>query len=109
MFGVAVAEVILDQPQVVALVGKEKSARMGLCCSRHSRHTKGMNLLQAGVSLEIIRDFLGHEGVVTTQIYARANLEMKREALEKVGHAATFPDMPSWKKDSTLLEWLSAL
>ena len=73
------------------------------------RHTKGMNLLQAGVSLEIIRDFLGHEGVMTTQIYARSNLEMKREALEKVGHAATFPDVPSWKRDSTLLEWLSAL
>ena len=73
------------------------------------RHTKGMNLLQAGVSLEIIRDFLGHEGVLTTQIYARANLEMKREALEKVGRATTFPDMPSWKRDHTLLEWLSAL
>ena len=27
----------------------------------------------------------------------------------KVDHAATFPDMPSWKQDSTLLEWLSAL
>ena len=73
------------------------------------RHTKGMHLLQAGVSLEIIRDFRGHEGVMTTQIYARANLEMKRTALEKVDHAATFPDMPSWKQDSTLLEWLSAL
>ena len=57
-----------------------------------------MNLLQAGVSLEIIRDFLGHEGVLTTQIYARANLEMKREALEKVGRTTTFPDMPSWKR-----------
>ena len=31
-----------------------------------------MHLLQSGVSLEIIRDFLGHEHVVTTQIYARA-------------------------------------
>lgn len=68
-----------------------------------------MNLLQAGVSLEIIRDFLGHEGVLTTQIYARANLGMKRQAHEKVGRATTFPDLPSWKRDRTLLEWLSAL
>ena len=44
-----------------------------------------MHLLQSGVSLEIIRDFLGHVDVKTTQIYARANLEMKRRALEKVG------------------------
>ena len=73
------------------------------------RHTKGMHLLQSGVSLEIIRDFLGHEHVVTTQIYARANLEMKRKALANVSEDATFPDIPSWKKDGTLLEWLRSL
>ena len=73
------------------------------------RHTKGMHLLQAGVSLEIIRDFLGHEHVLTTQIYARANLEMKRKALARVADDSTFPDIPSWKKDRTLLEWLRSL
>ena len=73
------------------------------------RHTKGMHLLQAGVSLEIISDFLGHEGVTTTQVYARANLEMKRKALEKVAEAPAFPDVPSWKRDHSLLDWLQAL
>ena len=73
------------------------------------RHTKGMHLLQSGVSLEIIRDFLGHEHVLTTQIYARANLEMKRKALARVADDSAFPDVPSWKKDSTLLEWLRSL
>ena len=73
------------------------------------RHTKGMHLLQAGVSLDIIRDFLGHEGVATTQLYARANLEMKRKALEKVADAPAFPDTPSWKRDRSLLDWLHAL
>src|SRR6266566_3173024 len=48
------------------------------------RHTKGMHLLQSGISLDMIRDFLGHADVKTTQIYARANLEMKRNALEKI-------------------------
>ena len=43
-----------------------------------------MHLVQAGVSIEIVRDFLGHQEATTTQIYARANLEMKRKALEKV-------------------------
>src|SRR6201993_5392974 len=38
------------------------------------RHAKGMHLLQSGISLDMIRDFLGHVDVKTTQIYARANL-----------------------------------
>ena len=46
-----------------------------------------MHLLQSGISLDMIRDFLGHVDVTTTQIYARANLEMKRTALEKIGSA----------------------
>lgn len=73
------------------------------------RHTKGMHLLQSGVSLEIIRDFLGHVDVKTTQIYARSNLEMKRRALEKVADGAPLPKLPSWKENKTLLEWLQSL
>ena len=73
------------------------------------RHSKGMHLLQSGISLEIIRDILGHEHVMTTQIYARANLEMKRKALERVADTSTFPHIPSWKQDRSLLEWLHAL
>ncbi len=78
--------------------------------SPHSlRHTKGMHLLQSGVSLEIIRDFLGHVDVQTTQIYARANLEMKRKALEKVADGAPLPKIPSWQQNKTLLDWLHSL
>lgn len=78
--------------------------------SPHSlRHTKGMHLLQSGVSLDIIRDFLGHVDVKTTQIYARANLEMKRKALEKVADDTSLPKLPSWKQNRTLLEWLHSL
>ena len=73
------------------------------------RHSKGMHLLQSGISLEIIRDFLGHAHVLTTQIYARANLEMKRKALAQMPEDSTFPDIPSWKKDRTLLDWLHSL
>jgi site-specific recombinase XerD len=73
------------------------------------RHTKGMHLLQSGISLEIIRDFLGHVDVKTTQIYARANLEMKRKALEKVADNSPLPQIPSWKQNNTLLEWLHSL
>jgi len=73
------------------------------------RHTKGMHLLQSGVSLDIIRDFLGHVDAKTTQIYARANLEMKRKALEKISDSSPVPKIPSWQQDKNLLEWLHSL
>ena len=78
--------------------------------SPHSfRHTKGMHLLQSGISLDVIRDFLGHADAKTTEIYARANLEMKRKALEKVAEDPPLSTIPSWKQDETLLEWLRSL
>jgi len=73
------------------------------------RHTKGMHLLQSGVPLEIIRDFLGHVDVKTTQIYARSNLEMKRKALENVSDSSPVSKIPSWQENKTLLEWLHSL
>jgi len=73
------------------------------------RHSKGMHLFQSGVSLEIIRDLLGHEDTRTTQIYARANLEMKRKALEGTGSTAAVPKIPSWQQNESLLEWLQSI
>jgi len=72
------------------------------------RHTKAMHLVQGGVSLDIVRDFLGHVDIRTTELYARANLEMKRAAIEKVSPAPT-PDIPSWKENKSLLQWLQRL
>ena len=73
------------------------------------RHTKGMHLLQSGVSLEMIRDFLGHVDVKTTQIYATANLEMKRNALEKINDLSPVQAIPSWQQNKDLLDWLRSL
>jgi integrase/recombinase XerD len=73
------------------------------------RHTKGMHLLQSGVSLEMIRDFLGHVDVKTTQIYATANLEMKRNALEKINDLSPVHAIPSWQQNKDLLDWLRSL
>ena len=72
------------------------------------RHTKAMHLVQGGVSLDIVRDFLGHVDIKTTELYARANLEMKRAAIEKVSPAPA-PDIPSWKENKSLLQWLQHL
>lgn len=73
------------------------------------RHTKGMHLLQSGISPEMIRDFLGHVDVKTTQIYARANLEMKRIALERISDSSPVRAIPSWQQNKNLLEWLRSL
>lgn len=46
------------------------------------RHTTAMHLLQAGVSMEIIALWLGHEQVNTTHGYIEADLDVKRKALD---------------------------
>ena len=73
------------------------------------RHSKAMHLLQAGNPLVVIRNILGHSDVQTTEIYARADMEMKRKALESVVDLAPPPTIPSWKKTSDLLEQLRDL
>lgn len=73
------------------------------------RHSKAMHLLQAGVNLIYIRDLLGHADVSTTEIYARADEKMKLEALKKAYENPTNEDLPSWKKDNDLLDWLKSL
>lgn len=69
------------------------------------RHTKAMHLLQAGVNLVYIRDILGHVDISTTEVYARADTEMKRIALEKANNFE-HPSVPSWTNDMDLLNWL---
>jgi integrase/recombinase XerD len=73
------------------------------------RHTKGMFLLQAGVNLIYIRDFLGHVDIETTEIYARTDTELKRKALEKAYPDIVPNNLPQWKQDEDLLAWLTNL
>ena len=73
------------------------------------RHSKAMHLLQAGVNLIYIRDFLGHVDVKTTEIYARADTETKRNAIENAYPDLIDSNLPDWNKDQELLTWLSGL
>jgi len=68
-----------------------------------------MLLLQAGVNLIYIRDFLGHVDIETTEIYARADTEMKRKALENAYPDIVVNNLPNWQKDEALLTWLASL
>lgn len=73
------------------------------------RHSKAMHLLQAGINLIYIRDFLGHVDLKTTEIYARADTETKRKAIEKSAPDIVESNLPDWSKDDVLLSWLSKL
>ena len=47
------------------------------------RHSIAMHLYQNGVALPLISQWLGHSRLETTLIYAYADTEQKREAIEK--------------------------
>ncbi|MEG0989109.1 MAG: tyrosine-type recombinase/integrase [Clostridium sp.] len=73
------------------------------------RHSKSMHMLQAGVPLIYIRDYLGHSEISTTEIYARCDSEQKRKAIESSCPEITKSEIPIWKSDSTIIEWLESL
>ena len=73
------------------------------------RHSKAMHLLEAGVNLIDIRDLLGHADVTTTEIYARANAEMRRQALEAARIPGVETPTLSWTEQTDLLQWLQQL
>ena len=73
------------------------------------RHATAVHLVAAGVDITVIRSWLGHVSLDTTNHYAQANLETKRKALEQVGAPAASNVPPSWKRDASLMEWLDTL
>lgn len=73
------------------------------------RHATAVHLVSAGVDITVIRSWLGHVSLDTTNHYAQANLETKRKALERVGPPAPGGKPPSWKRDASVLGWLDTL
>lgn len=74
------------------------------------RHSKAMHMLGAGINLIYIRDQLGHSSVVTTEIYAKANPELKRDAIAKAsGKLPQSPGTPSWANNNELMDFLNSL
>lgn len=75
------------------------------------RHSKAMHLLQAGVPLIYIRDFLGHTKIRTTEIYAKADSDSKRKALEMAYSPVNNVDdaEASWNDNSSLMSFLESL
>jgi site-specific recombinase XerD len=75
------------------------------------RHSCACALLQAGVDITVIRDYLGHSSVATTSRYVTTNLQVKREALEAFWKRARLePKGPrKWRPSPQLLTFLETL
>ena len=68
------------------------------------RHTTATSLLQSGVDLVTISDWLGHASVESTNRYVAVNLATKRAAIEisRPTDCGQTP-APSWRTDDSVL------
>ena len=75
------------------------------------RHSCAVALLQAGVDLSVIRDYLGHASVATTGRYLASNMDMKRKVLESFWERAGLTNTRTrpWRPSKGTLEFLGSL
>jgi len=73
------------------------------------RHATAVHLVAAGVDVTVIRSWLGHASLDTTNHYAQANLETKRKALETLIPSSKVTKPPRWRRDASVLDWLDSL
>ena len=78
------------------------------------RHTAAVHLLEAGVEVNVIRGWLGHVSLETTNRYAEINLRMKEAALQACQPPTSTSSegthrKPIWSEDAELLKWLKSL
>lgn len=95
---------------VRAVAERDPGWAPGLSVTPHTlRRSRAMHLIQAGVNLIYIRDLLGHADVSTTEVYARADAETKRKAIENAYEPLTPDILPDWTSDASLIAWLDSL
>ncbi len=86
------------------------------CCgiSPHIiRHSTAVGLLEQGVDVNVIRAWLGHVSLDTTNRYAEITLRTKQAAvatcLPPVDTSEELRPNSGWRKDEELIKWLSSL
>lgn len=75
------------------------------------RHTTAVHLLEAGVEVNVIRGWLGHVSLETTNRYAEITVRMKQDALSLCEPATSKAPKrkPVWHDDAELMKWLASL
>ncbi len=88
-------------------------ARLGRVGPHVFRHTTAVHLLESGVEVNVIRGWLGHVSLDTTNRYAEINIRAKEAALAACEPPATasaaLPRKAVWRNDEALLAWLAGL
>jgi site-specific recombinase XerD len=96
--------------EYVAVAAKVVPSLASKHVTPHSfRHATAVHLVAAGVDITVIRSWLGHVSLDTTNHYAQANLETKRKALERLANSSRPGKPPPWKRDKSVLTWLDTL
>lgn len=75
------------------------------------RHSKATHLVDRGINIYNVRDFIGHESVATTQIYLTTNPEVTRKAIELVAEKTVPESLDFFSKEERddLLSFLDSL
>lgn len=75
------------------------------------RHSCAVALLQAGVDITVIRDYLGHASIATTNRYVQANMDMKRDALNRYWRKSGLSPSRTrrWVPKSDVLAYLESI
>lgn len=76
------------------------------------RRSREMHLYRNGMPLPLLSEFLGHEDPETTLIYASADTEMKRKAIEIATAGLSIEKektVPIWKDDDEMIRRLYGL
>lgn len=75
------------------------------------RHSKATHLVDSGINIYNVRDFLGHESVATTQIYLTTNPEVTRKVIESVAEKTVPESLDFFTKEERddLLSFLDSL
>ena len=74
--------------------GKCSSLREKHVTPHTFRHTAALHLIQSGVDIVVIKDWLGHADIRTTCLYIDINTEMRRKALEQCPPPGVAKDEP---------------
>lgn len=77
------------------------------------RHSSAVSLLEAGNDINVVRSWLGHVSLDTTNRYAEITLRTKQAAvlacLPPVDSASVCPASVGWRQDEELMKWLQSL
>jgi integrase/recombinase XerD len=73
------------------------------------RHTTAMHLLQSGVEVNVIRSWLGHVSIATTNRYIEIDLAMKAKALKACEIGPVSTSAAEHRNNPDLISWLASL